>query len=62
MDHLVHMDCQAPWVLLELQVLRVPKEWLELTGQMESLVPLDLMGLLGREAHLGCQGLMDPLV
>jgi len=62
MDHLVHMDCQAPWVLLELQVLRVQKEWLELMGQMESLDPLDLMGLLGIEAHLGYQGLMDLLV
>ena len=29
---------------------------------MESLDPLDLMGLLGIEAHLDYQGLMDPLV
>ena len=62
MDHLVHMDCLAPWGLLGHQVLRVPKEWLELMGQMESLDPLDLMGLLETEVHLDYQGLMDPLV
>ena len=31
-------------------------------GQMESLVPLDLMDLLETEAHLDYQGLMDLLV
>ena len=29
---------------------------------MESLDPLDLMGLLETEVHLDYQGLMDPLV